>query len=155
MKPMRRRWAALGGSWAKLCSVGCRLLSTVFIFLWPLPQAMPLGFVKLLKGLGGGRVHEAELQPGSTVKAYGVVQRLGAGQFAVVSSAQSRAPARGHFLGRRARCQSDHISMTVVQGSTEPLRARGAVLPAPPPAAKHHVLARPFPTSAGVQGAGT
>lgn len=76
---------------------------------------MPLGFAKLLKGLGGGRVHEAELQPGSTVKAYGIVKRLGSGQFAVVSSASHGllATGQGHFFGRRARlpeCPDQHGS---------------------------------------------
>lgn len=50
---------------------------------------MPLGIGKLLNRLAPGKVHEEELQPGSTVKNYTVLKRLGAGQYAVVSALQA------------------------------------------------------------------
>jgi NIMA (never in mitosis gene a)-related kinase len=50
---------------------------------------MPLGIAKLLKKVAPGRADEEELQPGSLVKSYGVVKRLGAGQFAVVYKVQA------------------------------------------------------------------
>ena len=105
---------------------------------------MPLGIGKLLHRLAPGKVHEEELQPGSTVKNYTVLKRLGAGQYAVVSALQAplladpRSCGGASLRGGPRCCQVAQIGSWVHWDVSSGRKSQGHFLPPPPLRRRRH-----------------